>query len=135
MSEVVFISFGPDDYHGSPQISQACPPDPFPEIPTEEQIFDSWCEAGYNAFYWKDEDPDTENDTEWESFQKFGNFPFYYYVYMLQIGDTKVLEEISSAIGDAIIEEQLYQSEQITQEKIVSIIEGVDGVDFIIPIG
>lgn len=57
MSNFLFFTIQPDDYHGAPMLGQAFPDrnnpgnSKFPKIPTEKEIFDLWMEAGYNSFH------------------------------------------------------------------------------------
>ena len=85
MSNFLFFTIQPDDYHGAPMIGQVFPSkegdSTFPKIPTEEEVFDLWMEAGYNAFHMGD----GEEDSEQYYFDSYGNHDLFYHIYLISV--------------------------------------------------
>jgi len=133
-SSVLFITFIPDDYHGAPEIRATFPPGNFPEIPTREEVFDAWSNAGYNAFSAGDwdgdwDDAEARGEAERESFYEYGDFELYYSVYMIIIEDKnqtrRILDEIVEELSNSVYEERNPDSEDA-----VDIMKNIKGVTF-----
>ncbi len=133
-SPLLFISFIPDDYHGAPEIRSTFPPGNFPEIPTREEVFSAWSDAGYNAFASGDwdgdwDDEEARSEAERESFYEYGDFELYYSIYMIIIEDTnqtqRILEEIVEELANSVYEEKSPDSEDA-----VNIMKNIKGVTF-----
>jgi len=110
MSNFLFFTIEPDDYHGAPMIGQTFPDannqgnSKFPKIPTEKEIFDLWMEAGYNSFhmgYDGDDDGDEEDQQEYY-FNEYGNQPLFYHIYFITMEDDTM--DIDQIVGSALEE-------------------------------
>lgn len=80
--KVVLITLLPDDYNGVPMVYNSTPPDTF-EIPSEDDVFGAWSEAGYNAYNMGDGYYDEDENGERIAFEEYGNSPIYYSGYLI----------------------------------------------------
>jgi hypothetical protein len=98
----VIFNLEPDDYYGKPQAGNILyldDPDFDGELPptkTRDEIFNTWMEAGYNA--WKQGDG-WENPGE--AFEEYGDMPLYYDTFFLVCENPdKILEIIGEILED-----------------------------------
>lgn len=132
MSNFLFFTIQPDDYHGAPMLGQAFPDrnnpgnSKFPKIPTEKEIFDLWMEAGYNSFhmgYDGDDDGDEEDQQEYY-FNEYGNQPLFYHIYFITMEDdmTDIDQILNSSIEELV---------EITYEGTERKLEGEEFVEMV----
>lgn len=91
MSEVVFITLGPDSYDNNPQIRTVCPPRKFPKIPERKDIFEEFFGSEYKGSGY---DPEDKSE-EIEFFNLYGDREIYYAIYFLILEDESVLGDIN----------------------------------------
>lgn len=101
MSNFLFFTIQPDDYHGAPMIGQVFPSkegvSTFPKIPTHEEVFDLWMEAGYNSFYMNGEE-----DSEKWYFDNYGNHDLFYHIYFIAVEPDEDPYEIVNSVIEEI---------------------------------
>jgi hypothetical protein len=134
---VYFIKFLPDDYHGAPKLSSICPPDQFPSVPDYYEVLQAWCSAGYNAYAYRDEDDDydeeqdEDDDLEERYFNDYGNMGMYYAIYMISIdGRPRIMNNIIELL-DSLSE---YGSVKVGVDKFIEMARDIEGVNVILPI-
>jgi len=113
MSNFLFFTIQPDDYHGSPMLGETFPDgnnqgnSKFPKIPTKKEIFDLWMEAGYNSFHmgWGGDADGDEEEAQEYYFNEYGNQPLFYHIYFISIeDDTEDIEEILNSAIEELVE-------------------------------
>jgi len=134
--KVFFIKFLPDDYHGEPEIDTIFPPDRFPVMSTYDEIFEAWCRAGYNAYSYReeeedyDEDADENPDTERRYFDLYGDMPMYYSIYMVLADNESVFDSVAEHLSDF----SEYGERKVSVEECVGILKDINGISFVLPI-
>ena len=134
--KVFFIKFLPDDYHGEPEIVAISPPDRFPVMATYNEVLEAWCRAGYNAYSYReeeedyDEDTDENPDTERRYFDLYGDMTMYYAIYMVLADDGSVFDRISEDLSDF----SEYGHKKISVEECVDVLKDAKGISFVLPI-
>ena len=114
MSNFLFFTIQPDDYHGAPMLGETFPDvnntgnSKFPKIPTKGEIFDLWMEAGYNSFHmgWGGDEDGDEEDAQQYYFNEYGNQPLFYHIYFISIEDDTEdpIEEILNSAIEELVE-------------------------------
>lgn len=94
MSEVVFFTLRPDGHFGSPEINTICPPDQFPDIPNENEIFNFWSNAIRNKWQTSTDEFKSEED----AFYQYGDSGMYYAIYLLILENKSVLELLEKKV-------------------------------------
>lgn len=133
---VTLITLIPDDYHGAPMIRSFCPPGNF-SIPTEQEVFDAWSDAGYNAFQW---DPDNVNGdaSEEEIFKEYGDSPIFYAGYMIihpDLGKDQIELIISESFNDLAYYQGNFIINSITPEDLCKKCLSDSRIETMIPLG
>lgn len=129
-SDILIFSLLPDDYHGSPEIKDVFPSESpggkFPIIPSKEEVFSAWSDAGYNTYQMSGE----EEDDEYTMFEEFGDMKLYYAVYCIFIDDKSkrdvIMEEIKNTLDDRYYEE--LSGSDMNPDNFISWIEEIDGI-------
>lgn len=131
MTNFLFFTIQPDDYHGAPMLGETFPDrnnpknSKFPKIPTEKEIFDLWMEAGYNSFYMNDGDDDGDEEDQQEYyFNEYGNQPLFYHIYFITIED-------DSTDIDQILDMSIEELITITYEEPERKFEGEEFVEMV----
>jgi len=75
MPQVFFVHFLPDDYNGAPEPHVSTEEI---HIPTEDEVYEAWSDAGYNAYQMNDGDGD-----DYEMFSSYGDSDIYYAAYLI----------------------------------------------------
>lgn len=132
MSNFLFFTIQPDDYHGAPMLGQTFPDannqgnSKFPKIPTEEEIFDLWMEAGYNSFHmgWGGDWDGDEEDAQQYYFNEYGDQPLYYHIYFISIGDdtTDIYQILDSAIEELVTITYQVPERKLEGEEFVNVV-------------
>lgn len=93
---IYFFTLKPNDYNGLPELDVLFPDSnsnsDFPKIPTEEEVKHLFFEAGYSTYDAEDEIQHLGGLDKY--FQKYGNLPVYYAIYVIVVD-----EEIISSSG------------------------------------
>ena len=134
--DIIIFSLLPDDYHGSPEITDIFPSKSpggnFPMIPSEGEVFSAWSAAGYNSYQMGGSGEDDEDgEEEYGMFQQFGNMEIYYAVYLITIDDSSKRDRILSDIRDQA-EEEVYANTdgdaKMSQDDFIKMLKGIDGI-------
>ena len=136
---VIFISLGPDDYHGAPEVDTIFPStdshSEFPTIPDKEWVFRTWLESGYNSFNQGDWDGDIDNEEEVEEgkkeyFELYGDLPLYYATYMIVMNNESNQKAIIEAINNDV-QDLVYSDfeDKLNPDDFVNILNDIKGIE------
>ena len=134
--DIIIFSLLPDDYHGSPEITDIFPSKSlggsFPMIPSKDEVFSAWSAAGYNSYQMGGSgEDDDDGEEEYGMFQQFGNMEIYYAVYLITIDDSSKRDRILSDIRDQA-EEEVYANTdgdaKMSQDDFIKMLKGIDGI-------
>jgi len=131
MPQVFFVHFLPDDYHGAPEPHVSTEEI---HIPTRDEVYEAWSDAGYNAYQMGDGEGD-----DYEMFSSYGNSAIYYAAYLI-ITDKEMSPEdfeselsyVTEILGYIISDEEPGPGDP--EELSDSIMEEMPGVVAVIPI-
>ena len=105
---IYFFNLKPNDYNGFPELDvlfpDSKPNSGFPKIPTEEEVKHLFFEAGYSTYDMDDEIQQLGMDGY---FQRFGNPPVYYAIYVIVVDEAIISSSgfsLRNHLGELITE-------------------------------
>lgn len=126
---IYFFNLKPNDYNGLPELNVLFPDSNsnsgFPKILSEEEVKHLFFEAGYSTYDMEDEIQQLGGLDEY--FQKYGNLPLYYAVYVIIVDESMISSSgftLKDYLNEWIDQSMIVYNSGSTPENLVKEIKG-----------